>query len=113
MTSGIRRSGEEGVSMTKLHPPRGRRGRLMLFVASVTVAVIAVQLSAATSSADNGTLVGDFCTGNNFICMTVTWNGTPYGTTNRTPLALTPGAYTLTVNDTAANHDFVLRSCPG
>src|SRR5262245_31704272 len=112
-TGGIRRRGKEGISMTTLHPPRGRGGRLMLLVASVTVAVIAVQLSAATSSADNGTLTGNFCTANNNICMTMTWNGIAYGTTNRSVLSLKPGAYTLTVNDTSAAHDFALRSCPG
>src|SRR5262249_60312900 len=92
----------------------GRRIAFLLAMLSIG-AVVAAQHSAGTALADVPTLTGDFCTapGNDFICMTVTWNGTAYGTTNRSVLALKPGAYTLTVNDRSAAHNFVLRSCPG
>src|SRR5262245_8498340 len=99
-----------GTSMTKARS----LGRVLaiLFATLTVVAAVAAHHS-ATSSADVSTLTGDFCTANSFICMTVTWNGVAFGTTNRSVLALKPGAYTVTVNDTSAGHDFVLRSCPG
>jgi methionine-rich copper-binding protein CopC len=95
--------------MTKLNSPR-RRILVVLLAALAVTGASAAQHFTATSSADNPTLTGDFCTG---LCMTATWNGVAYGTTNRAVLALKPGTYTLTVNDTSAVHDFVLRSCPG
>ena len=99
--------------MTKVNSPRGRVS-VALLAAFVAIAVIAAQHWTATSSAANPTLTGDFCTFNgNMFCMTLTWNGVAYGTPNRANLALQPGTYSLTVNDTSAAHDFALRSCPG
>ncbi len=99
--------------MTKVNSPRGRIS-VALLAAFVAIAVIAAQHWTATSSAANPTLTGDFCTFNgNMFCMTLTWNGVAYGTPNRANLALQPGTYSLTVNDTSAAHDFALRSCPG
>src|SRR4051812_29201885 len=85
-----------------------------LLATLAVVAVVAAQHSAVTASADNPTLTGDLCTFNgSMICMTMTWNGVAYGTPNRADLAVKPGTYTLTVNDTSAAHDFALRSCQG
>ena len=53
---------------------------------------------------------GALCTG---LCMSLTWDGTAYGTNNRADLALQPGTYWLTVNDPSRFHNFELRSCPG
>jgi hypothetical protein len=91
-----------------------QRRVVFLFATLSIVVVVGAQHSAAPASADNPTLTGDFCTfANSMFCMTVTSDGVAYGTPNRAALALKPGVYTLTVNDTTAAHDFVLRSCPG
>jgi hypothetical protein len=95
----------------------GRRALFLLATLSLLL-VVAAQHSAATASADSPTLTGDFCNVPNAICMTITWNGVKYGTPNRVTgapndLALKPGVYTLTVNDTSAGHNFFLRSCVG
>src|SRR5262249_36636507 len=92
----------------------GRRIALLLAMLSIGVGVAGPD-SAGTALGGGPAVTGDFCTapGNDFFCMTVTWNGTAYGTTNRSVLALKPGAYMLTVNDGSAAHNFVLRSCPG
>jgi hypothetical protein len=91
------------------------RGRRVVFVLAALslVAVIAAQHSAGPASADSPTLTGDFCNVGSIFCMTITSNGVAYGTPNRADLALKPGPYTLTVNDTSAGHNFALRSCPG
>jgi hypothetical protein len=95
----------------------GRRAVFLLATLSILTVVAALH-SAATASADSPTLTGDFCNVPNAICMTITWNGAKYGTPNRVSgapndLALKPGVYTLTVNDTSAGHNFFLRSCVG
>jgi hypothetical protein len=56
------------------------------------------------------TINGMFCTTK--LCISVT---TSDGQTAQSPngLSLRPGTYWLTVTDTSAFHDFVLRSCPG
>src|SRR5262245_13411930 len=91
-----------------------RRRVVFLFATLSIVVVVGAQHSAAPASADIPTLTGDFCTFNgSMFCMTLTSNGVAYGTPNRSVLALKPGAYTLTVNDNTAAHNFVLRSCPG
>jgi MBG domain (YGX type)/Putative Ig domain len=91
----------------------GHRVALLFAMLSI-VTVVAAQRSATPASAVDPTLTGDFCTFNaSMFCMTVTWNGVAYGTPNRSDLALEPGTYTLTVNDTSPAHDFALRSCPG
>jgi hypothetical protein len=95
----------------------GRRALFLLAALSIVTSV-AAQHSAATASGDSAMLTGDFCNVPAVFCMTITWNGVTYGTPNRASgapndLALKPGAYTLTVNDTSAGHNFALRSCPG
>jgi hypothetical protein len=97
--------------MTKASSPRGRVGLLLATFA--VVGVVAAYYSATTASADGRTLTGDFCTTPNMFCMTITWDGVAYGTPNRDELGLRPGTYWLTLDDTAAGHDFALRSCAG
>jgi hypothetical protein len=98
-------------SMIKTSSRRGRFGLLLATFAVVGVAV--AYYSATTASADGRTLTGDFCTTPNMFCMTITWDGVAYGTPNRADPGLRPGTYWLTLNDTAAFHDFALRSCSG
>ncbi len=100
--------------MTRVNSPRRRVSVVLLATVAVVAAVIAAQISTATSAADTPTLTGDFCTLNaSMFCMTMTWNGVAYGTPNRDTLALKPGTYSLTVDDNSPAHDFALRSCPG
>lgn len=92
------------------------RGRVAVLLAALTAvgAIAAYAFMAGAASAHGRTLGGDFCTFNgSMFCMTLTWDGVAYGTPNRADLALRPGTYWLTVNDTSAMHDFALRSCPG
>ena len=100
--------------MTYVNSPRGRVVAVLVAAAFSALTVFAA-LHARAASADTSTLTGDFCTlpSGSTLCMTLTWNGVAYGTPNRAALRLLPGTFTLTVNDTSAAHDFVLRSCPG
>jgi hypothetical protein len=97
--------------MIKVSSPRGRIGLLLATFA--VVGLVVAYYSATTASADGRALTGDFCTTPNMFCMTLSWDGVAYGTPNRDDLGLRPGTYWLTLDDTAAGHDFALRSCPG
>ena len=79
----------------------------------VVIGAIAAYMSVA-ASANGRELEGAFCTTNtgSRICMSLTWDGVEYGTTNRASLSLRPGTYWLTVNDPTTFHNFSLRSCP-
>ena len=99
--------------MTNVNSPRGRVLAVLLAAACSAFTVFAA-LHTTAASADNPTLTGNFCTFNgSTLCMTLTSDGVAHGTPNRDALRLRPGTYSLTVNDTSAAHDFVLRSCPG
>jgi hypothetical protein len=89
------------------------KGYFALVLVAFVVAGIVAVYRAEGSSAQGRTLVGDFCTSPSPFCMTITWDGVAYGTPNRADLALRPGTYWLTVNDTSSRHSFALRSCPG
>jgi hypothetical protein len=85
------------------------RGKVLgraIAVAAVVVGAVAVSSPAA--SADGRGADGVFC---GPTCMALTVDGTTYGTNNRADLSLRPGTYWLTMTDTAAFHNFSLRSC--
>src|SRR5262249_4764026 len=86
----------------------------LVLATSAAIVLLAAHHLTASASADNPSLTGDFSTFNgSMFCMTITGNGVVYGTPNRADLALKPGSYSLTANDTSTGHDFTLRSCPG
>jgi hypothetical protein len=101
--------------MTEGHSLRTRVAVVLAAVAALAAAGTIAAFWTTAASADGRALAGDFCTTptGSMLCMTLTWDGVAYGTTNRADLELRPGTYWLTVNDNSSMHDFALRSCPG
>jgi hypothetical protein len=97
---------------------KGNNLKRLLSVLFVTVAAVGVSVAflASSSSAQNNTINGAFCMPTMVMfCMQATFDGqTAEGYTNHeAALSLSPGTYSLTVNDDSAAHDFAFRSCPG
>lgn len=86
------------------------RNRIAILVLGLAATGVAAAFMGAGASAEGRTLEGAFC-GASHTCMTLSFDGVTYGTTNRDDFSLRPGTYWLSVNDNSTFHDFVLRSC--
>lgn len=89
-----------------------RRAILALSIVAAIGAVAAYFTMAA--SANGRSLDGAYCTTstNSQLCISITWDGVTYTRESADQLALRPGTYWITVNDTSPVHNFALRSCP-